>query len=44
MLIFIAFHNDDMISWKTSCNVFIIIDFLKYLYKKFLISRTSQLQ
>ena len=28
MLIFIAFDNDDMISWKTSCNVVIIIDFL----------------
>jgi len=28
MLIFVAFDNDDMILWKTSCNVFIIIDFL----------------
>ena len=33
MLIFIAFDNDDMILWKTSGNVFIIIDFFKCLYK-----------
>ena len=33
MLIFIAFDNDDMISWKTSCNVDVIIDFFKCLYR-----------